>query len=130
MKPSHRAWPHRAILGALALLLLSCDSDGTRPTVPGEIRAVLDSPDGDVGAAVLELTGVHDLTAVTGLAFTERNGDALRAVIILDEPGQLEFRIQATDVTGTLGATVLDVSDANDETPPTLSGYNVRFVVR
>jgi hypothetical protein len=108
---------------------MACDSDGTRPTVPTEIRGILVSPGGDVGAAVLDLSGVDHITAVGGQAFTAHVGQVLRAVIILDTPGQIEFRVMTSDVTGDLSATVVEVSDANDEIPPSLSGYRVRFVL-
>ena len=91
------------------------------------MRGELISPGGAVGAAVLELRGIRDVTAVSGRVFTELTGDVLRAVFILEEPGLLEFSARLTDVEGTPSATVIDVADGANATPTSLEGYHVRF---
>ena len=128
MTPSRRCLVKRVLPTALALVLVACNSDGTAPNRPGEIRAVVVSPDGDLGAAVLELGGVSDITPVGGRAFTERNGDVLRVVIVLDEPGQIEFRIKTADMTGQPTATVVEVADGDNQVPESVSGYRVQFI--
>ncbi len=127
MTPSRRCLVKHVFSTALALALVACSSDGTAPN-PGEIRAVVLSPDGDLGAAVLELGGVLDITPVGGRAFTERNGDVLRVVIVLDEPGQIEFRIKTADMTGQPTATVVEVADGDNQVPESVSGYSVQFI--
>ncbi len=127
MTPSRRCLVKHVLSTALALALVACSSDGTAPN-PGEIRAVVLSPDGDLGAAVLELGGVLDIIPVGGRAFTERNGDVLRVVIVLDEPGQIEFRIKTADMTGQPTATVVEVADGDNQVPESLSGYSVQFI--
>ncbi len=124
MTPSRRCLV-KHFTTTLALALVACSSDGTGP---GEMRAVVVSPDGDLGAAVLELGGVLDITPVGGRAFTERNGDVLRVVIVLDEPGQIEFRIKTADITGEPAATVVEVADGDNQVPESVSGYHVQFI--
>ncbi len=128
MTPSRRCLVKHVLTAALALALVACSSDGTAPNRPGEIRAVVVSPDGDLGAAVLELGGVSDIIPVGGRAFTERNGDVLRVVIVLDEPGQIEFRIKTADITGEPAATVVEVADGDNQVPESVSGYHVQFI--
>ncbi len=127
MTPS-RPWLAKHVLtAALALALAACSSDGTAPNRPGELRAVVVSPDGDLGAAVLELEGVAGITPVAGRAFTERNGDILRVVIVLDEPGQIEFLIRLSDMAGQPAATIVEVADGDNQVPESISGYRVEF---
>ena len=126
MTPSRRCLVKHVLSTALALALVACSSDGTAPN-PDEIRAVVLSPDGDLGAAVLELGGVLDITPVGGRAFTERNGDVLRVVIVLDEPGQIEFLIRLSDVAGQPAATIVEVADGDNQVPESISGYRVEF---
>ncbi len=127
MTPSRRCLVKHVLTTALALALAACSSDGTAPNRPGEIRAVVVSPDGVLGAAVLELGGISEIIPVGGRAFTERNGDVLRVVIVLDEPGQIEFRIKMADVTGQPAATIVEVADGDNQVPESISGYRVEF---
>ncbi len=125
MTPSRRCLVKHVLPAALALALVACSSDGTAPN--GELRAVVVSPDGDLGAAVLELEGVADITPLAGRAFTQRNGDVLRVVIVLDEPGQIEFRIRLADMAGQPAATIVEVADGDNQVPESISGYRVEF---
>ncbi len=129
MTPSRRCLVKHVLPAALALALVACSSDGTAPKGSGEFRAVVVSPDGDLGAAVLELEGVADLTPVAGRAFTQRNGDVLRVVIVLDEPGQIEFRIRLADPAGQPAATIVEVADGDNQGPESVSGYRVQFIL-
>ncbi len=125
----HRTSATGAVL-ALAVLLTgigACASDATRPLARGELRGELVSPDGPVGAAVLEFRGIADVTAVSGRVFSERSGDVLHAVFILESPGQLEFTVRLTDATGTPSATVVEIADGANTPPASLEGYHVRF---
>jgi hypothetical protein len=91
------------------------------------MRGELVSPNGAVGAVVLDLQGIAEVLAVDGRIFTEPTGEGIRAVFILDTPGLLEFSVRMHDVTGTPSATVIDVADADNVSPATLEGYHVRF---
>ena len=127
MTPSRRCLVKHVLSTALALALVACSSDGTAPNRPGELSAVVVSPDGDLGAAVLELEGVADITPLAGRAFTQRNGDVLRVVIVLDEPGQIEFRIRLADMASQPAATIVEVADGDNQVPESISGYRVEF---
>ncbi len=127
MTPSRRCLVKHVLTTALALALVACSTDGTAPNRPGEIRAVVVSPDGVLGAAVLELGGISEIRPVGGRAFTERHGDVLRVVIVLDEPGQIEFRIRLADMAGQPSATIVEVADGDNQVPESISGYRVEF---
>jgi hypothetical protein len=75
----------------------------------------------------LELEGVADITPLAGRAFTQRNGDVLRVVIVLDEPGQIEFRIRLADMASQPAATIVEVADGDNQVPESISGYRVEF---
>ena len=115
------------LAGVLVVTIGACTSETTRPRARGELRGELVSPNGAVGAAVLELRGITDVAAVSGRVFTERSGDVLRAVFILESPGLLEFSVRLTDLVGTPSATVVDVADGTNAPPASLEGYHVRF---
>ena len=109
-------------------LLAACGEDALRPG-PGELEGVLVTPNNTfVGAAVVELSGgVRAVSAVGGNVFTSRSGDAVRAVIVLDQPRLLILRVSVDDVTQPPTATVIEVSDAFDKIPGSLAGYQVHF---
>lgn len=111
----------------LVATLVACTSETTRPRSRGELLGELISPGGAVGAAALELRGITHVTAISGRLFTERRGDVLHAVFILETPGLLQFSVRLTDVEGTPSATVVDVADGANATPASLEGYRVRF---
>jgi len=127
---THRRTKQAGTVVATLLLVVTigaCTSETTRPLARGELRGELISPDGDVGAAVIELRGITDVTAIAGRVFTEQSGDVLRAVFILESPGLVEFSVRLTDVEGTPSGTVVDVADGSNTTPASLEGYHVRF---
>lgn len=115
-------------LVAIIALGLGCVS------VPGEpisrkVNATLVSPNGDEGAALIELTGsgLRELTVKEGRVFTTGTDQRVRAVIVLDEPGVLRFQIEMDDPNAAISATVLEVADGNNKVRTSLTGYDVGF---
>ena len=129
-----RRRPTPALLIATVVIttvLLACDSTPAEVTGPGELQAVLVSPNGPEGAAVIELAGVG-MGAVTafrgsGRVFAERAGAILRVVVVLDKPGEIRFRIAVDDVSNPPTGVVLEIADGSNEIRQSLSGYSVEF---
>jgi hypothetical protein len=119
--------PEFVLGAAVALLVVGCGSDTLRPP---------DSSDGIVGtlvgpspvtAAVLELRGVSELRLADGDAFVRRDGDLLRAVLVLFAPGELAFSVELSDPAAEPAVTVIEVADRDDRPVATPTDYSVRF---
>lgn len=118
------------VAGTLLLLALSaCDllgpssSDG-----PGFLDIELLSPHGPEGAALLELAGVEGLSGITSQGawvFYHDQGESLRVVVILNDPGTIRFRVGTASVKKVPEVTILQVSGADDSLRPSLSGHRV-----
>jgi hypothetical protein len=116
--------------GAFLLLALSsCDllgpsgSDG-----PGFLDVELLSPHGPEGAALFELAGVEGLSGITvqgGSVFYRSQGDSVRVVVILNDPGAIRFRVGTASVKRIPEVTILQVSGADDSQRASLSGHRV-----
>lgn len=133
MKPQVRVAVWLVAVIAVTVVLASCDLGLWGPSGPGEIRVTLLSPNGPEGAAVLELTGgvgLGEVTSEIGAAFYEHDGAATRVVIILDEPGQIEFTVRSQDVGARLSVTVLQVADGSNQLRTGLSSYLVELEER
>ena len=104
-------------------------------SVPGDpisrkLNATLVSPNGDEGAALIEMTGtgLGEVTVRRGQVFTTGTDQRVRAVIVLDEPGEIRFQIEMDDPSAGISATVLEVADGTNEVRASLTGYAVEFV--
>lgn len=111
----------------------ACDTDPAQP-VGGEtrgarLRAFVVSPNGAEGAAVIEVEGprVIGVTATDGQIFVSRSGDILRAVIVRDEPGPIEFTVQVLDPRFPVATRILQVADGENRVRPTVDGYQVEL---
>jgi len=106
--------------------LPACDLGG--PSGTGVIRVTLVSPYGADGAAVLELTGAAGPSVVTsevGDTFYEHDGTTTRVVVILDEPGQIQFTLRVQDVAARPAVTLVQVADAGNRVRTTLDDYRI-----
>jgi hypothetical protein len=119
-----------ALLGILAVALGACDSTGPAgPKGPGTLTATLVSPNGAEGSAVFEITGGIDLGFVIttgGEVFHQHSGGTSRVVVILDDPGEIRFRVGTEDVAEIPQVAVIQVADGENHLRPSLSGYEVR----
>ena len=109
------------------LLLASCDS--TNPSGPGTLTAVLKSPNGAEGAAVLDVEGIVESMSANGdvTLYQTPSGQATRAVLVRLTPGELSMKVTLADVSRTPQITVVEVADGDNKVRPSVSGYNVEF---
>jgi hypothetical protein len=109
------------------LLLTSCDS--TRPDGPGTLTAVVTSPNGAEGAAVLDIEGtVESVTANSNVSlYLTPSGQATRAILVRLTPGELSMKVSLPDVSRTPQITVVEVADGDNKLRPSVSGYHVEL---
>jgi hypothetical protein len=130
VKPHSRTSIGLLVAMAATIVLASCDLGLWGPSGPGEIQVALFSPHGPEGAAVLELTGgvgLGEVTTALGEAFYEHDDGTTRVVIILDEPGPIEFTVRSDDVGARPSVTLVQVADAANYLRTDLSGYWVEL---
>ncbi len=130
MKPSRRVL---ILLLGVAAGVSACDTDPAQPAgeeVRGaRLQAFVISPNGAEGAAVIEVEGprVLGVTATDAQVFVSRSGDVLRAVIVRDEPGPIEFAVQVLDPRFPVATRILQVADGDNRVRPTVDGYQVEL---
>ena len=116
-----------AMLAAVTTVA-ACGDEGPA-SGPGTVTAVVASPNGDEGAAVLTLsgTGIGEITAVSGEVFSRPEGSDVTVVIINESAGELAFRIALADTTQKPAATLVEVAAPDDDLRTTLAGYEVEY---
>lgn len=122
-------WGIGALCAALTISAAACGDDSTTPASGGTYTAMLEGPDGHMnGAALISLTGtgIDSVTSRYGRIFTEREGDAIRVILVAETPGNLNFVVHMRDGSDLPAASILEVSDENDDLRP-LQGYTLRF---
>lgn len=110
-----------------------CDDLGpSGPRGPGSVAVDLISPHGAEGSAVFEVvggTGLGVVTVVGGEVFYEHGTDGTtRVVVVLDQPGQIGFRVRSQDVRNLPSVTVVQVADGEDRLRSPLVDYEVELV--
>jgi len=110
-------------------ILASCDVLApSAETGPGAFEVRLVSPAGEEGAAVFSISGVERLGqpfTAEGQVFSHLASEVTRVIAILDEPGQVRFRIPTEDVARFPTVNVLEVADGQNRLRESLSGYRV-----
>ena len=114
---------------ASAGLLASC-SDSSGPRGPGTLEATLVSPNGPEGAVVLELVGggIDSVTETSHLTYVQQDGATIRLVVVLEDPGVIEFELAVRDVSDPPQTTVVQVADGDNELRGSVAGYRVDLV--
>ena len=118
------------VVAATAIVVASCGLDLGGPSGSGVIRVTLDTPYGPDGAAVLEITGAVGPRVVAselGRTFYEHSGETTRAIVILDEPGHIEFTLRVEDVGHRPTVTLVQVADGANQLRTSLSEYEVEL---
>ena len=125
--------PAGRIAAACFLLVASsaCDLLGpSGPSGPGWLCADLESPNGQEGAAVLELAGGRGLGTVSldgGDVFYELDGSTIRIVVVMDTPGTIHLEIRTDDVARVPSVAVVQVADGENRLRSSLAGYRLSF---
>jgi hypothetical protein len=115
------------VCAASVLLLTSCDS--TRPGGPGTLTAVVASPNGAEGAAVLDVAGpVEALTSNGDVSvYMTPAGAGTRAILVRLTPGELSMKVRLADVSQVPQITVVEVAGDDDKLRPSVAGYHVEL---
>ena len=123
MKIRSRSWTAAALVMAAA----ACN-DSPIPA-PGTLTAVLASPNGAEGAAVLSFAsdGVGEIGPVSGEVFSRVDGDSVTVVLVHEQGGELAFSMALADTTALPLGVVREVAAPNDRLRTTLAGYEVVF---
>ena len=124
---------HILLTTAAVVAAASCDGGPSGPTGSGTFLVTVTSPNGLEGAAVLALSGGVGLGAVASTAgdvFVERGADAIRIVVILDQPGQILFTASADDVGTPPNVVLMQVADGDNQLRESLGGYEVEVAAR
>ena len=124
-------------LGLLTILLLTLpgciDLGPSGPQGRGSITVDLMSPNGAEGAAVFELTGGTGLGVVSSFGgevyYNSNYGTGVtRVVVVMDVPGDVQFKVRTSNVGDLPSVTVLQVTDGDDQLRSSLGGYEVEVI--
>ena len=130
LHPNQRLLAGIVVCG-LVVTLAGCDLFGPDgPNGPGWLQADLVSPNGPESAVVLELVGGRDLSSLAlegGEIFSEQDGNILRVVAVMDDPGSIRVEIRTEDVAKLPSVAVIQVADGENELRASLEGYEVSF---
>ncbi|MEQ9399636.1 MAG: hypothetical protein RJQ04_10780 [Longimicrobiales bacterium] len=119
-----------AAVAVAALAVGACGDEGPI-SGPGTLTAVVSSPNGSEGAAVVTLIGegVGAVTALDGWLFEERIADGVRVMVVNDQAGPLRFQVALADTTQRPVGTVEEVAGPDDVLRSlATAGYTVEFI--
>ncbi|MDH3457522.1 MAG: hypothetical protein OER90_11855 [Gemmatimonadota bacterium] len=123
-------WHPRAlpVAGLVLVLLASVMGCGTEPLYRSFDASVI-SPNGLEGAVVLELEGTFlGVTAPSGSqVFTHASEGVTRVVIVLTNPGNIQFTLTLDDLGEAPDVRIIEVADGANELRVPLRGYRVEF---
>jgi hypothetical protein len=111
-----------------ALLTASCDNS-TGSSGPGPLSAVLVSPNGNEGAAVLDVVGsVESVTTPDGVsAYTTPAANGLRIVLVRLDAGTLSMTLKVPDISNPPALSVVEVAGPDNALRQSLAGYRVEI---
>lgn len=114
------------VVAAIAMVA-ACDS--TEPNEPGTITAVVVSPAGAEGAAVLDVNGtVESFTAPSDVTmFTTPAASGTRVILVRSTPGELSVNLTVPDVGSPPTVSIVEVAGGDDQLRASLTGYQVSF---
>lgn len=109
-------------------ILFGCGDEGPEYR-PGVRTAVVVSPAGVEGAALVELRGpgIEGVSPVEGRVFHHARADTVRVIVVRDDAGELRFAVALADTLNPPRGTVLEVADAGNELRSTVSAYDVEI---
>jgi hypothetical protein len=120
---------HKIIFAIAVMSLAATACDSTQPGGSGTLKAVLVSPNGAEGAAVLDVTGTVESVTAPGdvTVFTTPSANGTRVIVMRLTPGELSMNIAVPNVSTRPVVTVVEVADGDDKIRPSLTGYQVTF---
>jgi len=111
---------------AILAFTASCDSPA-RPGGRGNLTAVITSPNGDEGAAVLDVNGTVD--AFVGSSdvsvYTTPAPSGTRVVLVRMTPGALSVTLTVPDISRPPTISIVEIADGADHLRASLAGYTV-----
>jgi hypothetical protein len=112
----------------ILLTVVACGDAGP-VSGPGTLTAVLVSPNGAEGAAVISFpsAGVAAVGPVGGEIFSRVDGGTMTVVIINEPGGELSFSVSLADTLQQPVGSIEQVAGPDDELRTTLSGYSLEF---
>jgi hypothetical protein len=122
-----RAFRRLVAVGAVCALG-GCDDPAPIPG-PGTLTAVVVSPNGAEGAAVVSFSseGVGEIGAVSGDVFSREENGTVTVVVINEPGGELSFAVALADTTQKPVGVVEEVAAPDDKLRSTLAGYALEF---
>lgn len=115
-----------AIAAFVAVAVAGC-SDPDGPRGPGAYEVAIESPNGEEGAAVIQLTGsgIEGARAADARVYLAHIDESTtRVVLIRDTPGELRFQVDVRDLGAPKpSAVILQVADGDNELRGSLAGY-------
>ncbi len=128
---SRRSQKATILFGLIVLGVGGCDSLGPDGRGgPGTFTVTLVSPHGNEGSAVFELVGgigLGTVSPVGGEVFYQHFGGSTRVVVVMDDPGEVGFRLRTEEVRENPEVSLLQVASGEDELRSSLSGYTIRI---
>ena len=114
---------------AFAALLSSGCENSNASSGPGPLSAALVSPNGNEGAAVLDVAGtVTSVTTPNGVtAYTTPSANGLRIVLVRLDAGTLSMKLNVPDVSKPPNVSVVEVAGPDDVLRQSLTGYRVEI---
>ena len=118
--------PTLAAFAVAALAFAGCEGS-TRPDGPGTLTAVLVSPNGAEGAAILDVVGqVDSFDGSSDVSvYTTPTANGTRAIVVRLSPGALQMSMRVPDVSNPPAITVVEVAGGDDKLRPSVAGYRV-----
>ena len=121
---------HRFVIAvAVSVMLVAACDNSARPGGGGNVDAVLVSPNGDEGAAVLDVTGtVESFTGTEGVSvYTTPTSTGTRVVLVRLTPGTLSMKLSLQDQDRLPAISVVEVADGDDRVRQSVAGYTVEL---
>ncbi len=121
----------RFLILALLFAPLACDdvSPSASGDLPVRLTAVLQSPNGDEGAVLIETRDpIVSVEELEGTLFVHREDDLTRVFIVLDTPGTIRFSVTLGAPAASIEWRILEVAGPDDGLRPDVSGYEVELI--
>ncbi len=113
------------LVRCVLLVVAAGCGEPSAPGGPGQFHITVESGNADDAAAILELSGggLGEITVVGGQSFSQRDGDNARVVIILDDPGTIDFSVDSDNLSQPPVVTIIEIADGNNRLRSSIAEY-------